>query len=460
VWLSLPSRRSFKRWTDSRFVKNLTTATTKEFDVTPTDVPITGLTSDQVKIRSCNWGLGLPVSDDDHTKRSIAMEKRAVIRAPIFGIFLTLGMFPGTAHAQVTVGCPGGSGGTYTSITAALNAVGQIGPITFTVTGTCNENVSLNNARSLRFVAGPGGAKVVQPQDSNAFDISLSQDITLQNLEIVGTPGSIPGSGGSGASITELSDVHINGCNIHDNEGVGVGVDRASVLFLRNTTIHNNPGDGLDVSNNSSATAFGTTIQDNGSACPGGVGPCGQGVTVSGSSSVVFNQNSLIQNNGDHGIGVLGSSVALRNTTIQGHNINGVYLKHGGHLGINVSSLIQANGAGCPLDTSQLVSVSQACGGISATDNSTLDLRAGSISDNSGAGISLRQGATITSLIGVTVSNNSGDGIHLQWISIGNIGSGNTITGNTGASVFCDQRSLVIGDLTGLSNVKCPVGAP
>jgi hypothetical protein len=174
-------------------------------------------------------------------------------------------------------------------------------------------------------------------------------------------------------------------------------------------------------------------------------------------------KNSLIQNNGDHGIGAVELSVVvLRSVTIQGHNINGIYLKHGSHLatGSPGSVLIQGNGTACPANTAPLVSRSQACGGISAADNSTLDLRAGTITGNGVAGISLRQGATMTSLIGVTVSNNSGDGIHLQWISIGNIGSSNTITGNTGASVFCDQRSLVIGDLTGLSNVKCPVGAP
>jgi hypothetical protein len=388
--------------------------------------------------------------------RSITMRKNRVIRASAFAILLALLLLPGIAHAQVTVGCPGGSGGTYTSITAALNAVGQIGPITFTVTGTCNENVSFTDARSLTFVAGAGGAKIVQPQDSNTFDIVRSQNITLQNLEIAGVPGSMPGSGGSGVSITELSDVHINGCNIHDNEGGGVGADRASVLFVRNTIIHNNPGDGLDVTNNSTANMAGSTIQNNGSACPAGVGSCGQGVFAAGHSVVVFDQNSLIQNNGDHGIGAVGlSSVTLRSVTIQGHNINGIYLKHGSHLGIGGPAIIRGNGSTCPADTTQLVSVSQACGGISAADNSTLDLRAGTISGNSGAGISLRQGATVTSLIGVTVSNNSGDGVHIQWLSIGNFGSGNSITGNAGASVFCDERSLVIGSLAGLSNVKC-----
>lgn len=236
------------------------------------------------------------------------------------------------------------------------------------------------------------------------------------------------------------------------------------MLFVRNTIIHDNPGDGMDVTNNSTANMFGTTIQNNGSACPGEPGrpgACGQGVFGSGHSVVVVDQNSLIQNNADSGIGAVEmTSVRLGSVTIEGHNINGIFLKGGSSLRIGGPALIQGNGVTCPSDTSALTGVSQACGGISAAANSTLDLRAGTITGNNSAGISLRQGATISSLIGVTVSNNSGDGIHIQWSSIGNIGSGNTITGNTGASVFCDQRSLLIGDLSGLSNVKCPVGAP
>jgi hypothetical protein len=71
------------------------------------------------------------------------------------------------------------------------------------VTGTCNEDVSVSDVRSLTIIAGAAGAKIVQPQDSNAFDIVRSQNVTLQNLEIAGVPGSTLGSGGFGIAITE-----------------------------------------------------------------------------------------------------------------------------------------------------------------------------------------------------------------------------------------------------------------
>jgi hypothetical protein len=49
--------------------------------------------------------------------------------------------------------------------------------------------------------------------------------------------------------------------------------------------------------------------------------------------------------------------------------------------------------------------------------------------------------------------------VHVEEMAIGNIVSGNTITGNGGASVFCDARSLVVGNLSGFSKVKCEQGA-
>jgi len=132
------------------------------------------------------------------------MKSNHFLRVSVFANLLTLVLLPEIAHAQVvTVSCSPATGGTYPSITAALNAVGQIGPRTFTVTGTCNENVSLTNAQSLTFI-GAAGAKIVQPQDSNTFDIARSQNITLQNLEIAGVPGSTPFFGGAGVKISRL----------------------------------------------------------------------------------------------------------------------------------------------------------------------------------------------------------------------------------------------------------------
>ena len=180
-------------------------------------------------------------------------------------------------------------------------------------------------------------AQIVEPQDSNAFDIFLSQDIHLKNLEIIGTPGSMPGSGGGGVNISEASDVHIDGCNIHDNQAFGVNVDTVSVPFLRNTNIQNNtPFDGLDVFG-STVDVVGTTIQNDGS--PGGLALNGGGVGVfiARNSIVTFRGNNLIQNNADIGIVArLLSTLAFQgpintSTTIQGQNIDGILVNEEGH---------------------------------------------------------------------------------------------------------------------------------
>jgi Right handed beta helix region len=391
------------------------------------------------------------------------MEKQGVFRALAFVILPTLLLLPGIALANnVTVNCPGAS------LNAAVAALPPNGPNIITVTGTCNEDVSLTDVRSLTIIAGAGGAKIVQPQDSNTFDIVRSQNITLQSLEIAGVPGSTLGFGGGGVNITEASDVHIIGCDIHDNEGGGVLGINGSVLLLRNTNIHNNtPGDGLDVSRNSTADVRVTTIQDNG--CEG-LAACfnfgfggGVGVFVTRNSIVSLHENTLIQRNGDLGIVArLLSTVGLdfgppnTLTTVQGHNINGIVIQEGAHLQVNGTALVQANGGDCPSVTPI------PCGGIFATENATVEFSGfGTVSGNHGAGIFVEQGTNLH-LGGVTVSNNSGDGVHIQGISIVDFtaipssGNGNnTITGNGGASVFCDERSFAIGNLKGFSKVRC-----
>src|SRR5258708_34883437 len=238
-------------------------------------------------------------------ERSIAMKMNRVLRASVFAVLLTFFLLPAAARAaNVTVGC-GGVSGTYdfTTITAALNAIGQTGPSTITVSGTCQEKVSLNNARSITIISGPSGAAVVGPLDSDTFDISLSQDITLWSLDISGTFSTTANGGGAGVSITEASDVHILGCNIHDTQADGVIAAPGSIVFLRGTTIQNNtPNDGLDVTNNSAAYVTGSTVQYNGSLT-GASGGHSAGIFAASNSVVdIIGQRSFVQYNAERGI--------------------------------------------------------------------------------------------------------------------------------------------------------------
>jgi hypothetical protein len=161
-----------------------------------------------------------------------------------------------------------------------------------------------------------------------------------------------------------------------------------------------------------------------------------------------------ILNNQDIGIlgrdgGTVFFSSGPNQFTVENQTVVGILLLSGGHLLGSGPSQIEQNGGQCTPDAAF-------CGGIANTRNSTIDLRKGtSISGNSGPGILASFGAQ-TRLSDVTISNNSGDGVDVQWISTLDYRSGNTVTGNGGASVSCDVESLVVGDLSGLSNVKCP----
>jgi len=78
-------------------------------------------------------------------KRSIALRKNRTLRGLVFAILVTSFLLPAAAHAaNATVGCPGGSGGTYPSITAALSTLDPHGPNTITVSGTCVENIFID----------------------------------------------------------------------------------------------------------------------------------------------------------------------------------------------------------------------------------------------------------------------------------------------------------------------------
>lgn len=351
--------------------------------------------------------------------------------------------------ANVTVGCPGGSGGTYPSINAALAAIGSIGPSTISVTGTCNESVGLFNARSIAIVApvpggaGAGGATIVGLQDSDAFDIGLSQDITLLNLEISGNPAS---SFGFGVSIFTNSQTNVITCNIHDNPDGGVSADSVSQVALNNTTLQNSSnGDGLDVTNDSTADMVATTIQNN----------AGDGIVVFSRSGIVIRRQNVIQNNAG-GVGILAedaSKVQIQTanpalfTIIQGHAQNGIQI--GDQVMLRMGGgphAIQNNGSACPTDPT--------CGGILAIRNSTMRLTSGNISGNQGSGISVEQLVDF-GLNNITVSNNTGNGVSIRRISVGQFVAGNTIAGNGGASVSCDTTSLAVGDLSTFSNIDC-----
>jgi len=55
----------------------------------------------------------------------------------------------------------------------------------------------------------------------------------------------------------------------------------------------------------------------------------------------------------------------------------------------------------------------------------------------------------------ITISGNREEGLRLTQMSVAWSFAGSTISGNTGADATCDKTSLLFGDVSGISVIKC-----
>lgn len=317
---------------------------------------------------------------------------------------VALGMLPGTAWADnVTVDCNMGQ-----SINAALAALDLLGPHTITVTGICTERVNILNRERVTIQAPPGQMATIEPTDPGtvAVFVTQSRDIVLRRL-VFHSP---------------------------DVDGLSVLVQNHSQVRIIECVIENNPGGGLFVLNQSLVAIRNTTIQNNGFA----------GAFVQSHSEAAFQGRNTIANNGEIGVQVFDISRATfsRDTTITGHTFSGVIVATGSL--VRGAPTVQNNG--CTGDPQ--------CSGVIAIRNSTIRFTGGTISNNQGPGIRAEQLIGV-GLNNVTFSNNTGEGVQLLRMSVGDFLFANTFSGNGAGSISCDTTSLVVGDLTGVTNINC-----
>ncbi len=226
--------------------------------------------------------------------------------------------------ATVTVDCSNAKAKIKT-IAAGLALLPTTGPNTLLVSGTCVENVSIQNYRYLT-VQGNPSATIDGGTDPNtgALVISDSHYVTVNNLTVTGV---FVGVACFGESICRFNNITVL------NGGVVFGPGTSG--FLNRSTIQDNPNDGLTVDAGATVGLHGSIVQGNGDASCGTF--CG-GVFLQNGGNLRISRdletNSIrtyIQNN-PFGYGIrarTNSTVQLGRTTITGNGTDGIQLKDG-----------------------------------------------------------------------------------------------------------------------------------
>ena len=373
--------------------------------------------------------------------------------------------------AATTVGCPGGSPGAHTSITAALATLDNEGPHTVTVTGTCTELVNIFQRNRLTIEAPAGQLATIAAPAPGATVLRVfgSQNIMLRRL--------VARDGGTGILVTAGSSVNMQAVQSLDNQGIGVRVDQNSLATLAGIVTPAQPvvvsGNGVGVVVDGSGFNFAgpSLVENNGGV---GLNIIGGRLSASGAlaDNVIRNNGSgvnldgtvanfvghfLIQNNGAVGVGINSSRVGFsfnesppgtpRVTVIEGHTALGINIAAAGSVSFFGPHVIRNNGSAAPEDP-------QFNGGVRVGTVSRIQFNGGAIiTGNNGHGVYSDFNGAI-SVADATLSNNTGSGVSVTRSSVGGFEPGNTFTGN-GANVSCDDTSLVFGELAGVAAIQC-----
>ena len=238
-------------------------------------------------------------------------------RIAFFTFAIWFALRPTEVWSQTPVNCDAGA-----TIRAALSNAkpGE----TLTVSGTCNESLTIDADISRITLDGRGTANIVSPNSTLNTITIRGKEITIRGFTVTGgnngvilqrgASGTIDGNiirgnglaasscqCASGILVGPLSSAVIinntienngNGISVDENSNARVGFQVPTVLGLPNI-IQNNINAGIAVLHNSSARIIGATIRNNG----------GDGVQIERASHVDISDNS-ISGNGGNGINV------------------------------------------------------------------------------------------------------------------------------------------------------------
>ena len=206
---------------------------------------------------------------------------------------------------------------------------------TIIVTGTCSENLLLNDATG-RYsgvtLDGQGAATISGPDPTlNVIELTGVSKFTIRGLTITG--------GNDGIAINTGSIIAIDSVVVENTGRHGIHFQRGTTMgYVVNSTIQNNPQHGI-VINENSYVRVGFT---NGvGASQGDTGPCviqgngGHGIRIQRASSARVYTNT-ISNNANNGVNIESTSYAeIATNVIDNNGKNGVAVSENStlHLG-------------------------------------------------------------------------------------------------------------------------------
>ncbi len=379
-------------------------------------------------------------------KNAVLLKMSAVV---MFAIMATSASFA----KDVLVDCSGATPGAFVSINAALFGLPLQGPNSITISGTCSEGFTILGFHELTLQ----GSAILKPPVPNAHIMTIfrSHGIFVKGLTF----------DGGDVNAYQDSIVRFEGVTVQNSFSSGIA-STDSILDIANSSIQNNAANGLLVQGGSVSLDGGVTITKNptgiyahhharltmsgGHGTPGAENVIGNnsanGVVVAEGSEASIEGDNRIDNNGT---GLFVGEASMATMTGGGEIINnagaGVHITKTSH---GEFATLKINGNGSP-----------AFGGGGAMEvirNSDLTLDGEvEITGNRSNGVIVDESSVFTCTAGNPINNNSGDGVLVEDLAVAHFFGADTITGNGKFSLQCDNSSLVEGDVSNLTHVKC-----
>lgn len=230
------------------------------------------------------------------------------------------GMPPQTVNTSVVCGSPLAPN----SINGALAKLNPNGVNVVHVSGSCNENVSVQSFENLTLVAN-SGASINDPSGGalDALDIADSREVNVEGFTINGA-----------VACFEYSLCRFAGNTVQGSPGDGVLISRAEATF-QSDTVENNAGRGIAALNGSVVRVIGDLLTGNGAA--GAIANLGSHLTLlnvtsvnNGGAGVRIASHSFLRlvdsaltGNGLQGVAIDSSSEARSDTQVTGNTITG-----------------------------------------------------------------------------------------------------------------------------------------